>query len=384
MSGFILPKGQKGWWMMKRSILLITILQLCLGILNVNAAILYNVTIFEPQITGGYGTYADSINDSGIIVGSTLCDSGGWQYKRATLFDNTGNGDDIDIGSLGLVHSEAQDISNNGIIVGESGSQAHATIYESSGPGNNIDLGPGYAWAVNNSQQIVGMRKYLTSDIMAFLWDEFNGMQDLGTLGGNSSNATAINNEGLIAGYAYLPEEVGTVVHATLFDSTGDGNNLDLGTLGGWGSSAYDVNNLGNVVGESSTESGDNHAALFDSSGEGNNIDLGGDNSHANAISDNGQIVGWSATPGFDHTAMLFDPTGNGNNIDLNTVIDPSYNGPHLRLALDINSDGWIVGVAGPGNSNNTRGFLLTPIPEPCTLCLLTLGGMALIRKRRY
>ncbi|MBN2376618.1 MAG: hypothetical protein JXD22_09460 [Sedimentisphaerales bacterium] len=371
---------------MKRSILFVAILQLCLGILNVNAEILYNITIFEPQITDGYGTYADSINDSGIIVGSTLCDSHGWQHRRATLFDNTGNGDDIDIGPLDSVHSEAHAVSNNGIIVGESGSQAHATIFESSGPGNNIDLGPGYARAVNNNQQIVGMRKYLTSDIMAFLWDEFNGMQDLGTLGGDRSSAIAINNQGLIVGYAELPfiEGVGTVSRATLFDSTGGGDNLDLGTLGGWGSAAYDINSLGNIVGNSMEDDGSHHAALFDSSGEGDNIDLGGDNSQANAISDNGQIVGWSATPGFDHTAMLFDPTGDGNNIDLNTVIDPSYNGPHLRLALDINSDGWIVGIAGPDNSSNTRGFLLTPIPEPCTLCLLTLGGMALIRKRRY
>ena len=100
-------------------------------------------------------------------------------------------------------------------------------------------------------------------------------------------------------------------------------------------------------------------------------------------IDDNGQIVGWynPSEPTHDHHAMLFDPTGNGDNIDLNTVISPSYNGPYLRLALDININGWIVGVAGAGM--NERGFLLTPIPEPCSLVLLALGGLALVKKSR-
>ena len=125
---------------------------------------------------------------------------------------------------------------------------------------------------------------------------------------------------------------------------------------------------------------GENRAALLDATGGGQNIDLGGDNSQPYAINDIGQIVGWSATPGYDHSATFFDPTGNGDNIDLNTVLGPSYNGPHLRLALDISSHGWIVGVAG--TPSDPRGFLLTPIPEPCTLSLLSLGALALRRRR--
>ena len=148
----------------------------------------------------------------------------------------------------------------------------------------------------------------------------------------------------------------------------------NLGTLGGKGSRANAINDEGVIAGSAGLP-------LFDSSGEGDNIDLGGDNSYALSINDNGQIVGCSSTPSFAHTAMIFDPAGSGYNIDLNTVIDPAYSGPHLQLALDINNNGWIVGVAGEGV--NSRGFLLTPIPEPSALTLILLGDMAMTKRRK-
>ena len=41
------------------------IVSLCASMAN--AEYLYYVTLFEPQIGGGYATYAESINDSGVI-----------------------------------------------------------------------------------------------------------------------------------------------------------------------------------------------------------------------------------------------------------------------------------------------------------------------------
>ena len=67
---------------------------------------------------------------------------------------------DIDIGPSGRVHSEAHAVSNTGTIVGEMG-DIHVAIFDSSGEGNCIDLGQGYAWGVNDNQQIVGSRKDL-------------------------------------------------------------------------------------------------------------------------------------------------------------------------------------------------------------------------------
>ena len=317
---------------------------------------LYYVTLFEPELEGSYATYAQSINDAGVIVGSTWCVSLGWEHQRATVFRG---GADIDLLNE-RKHSEAHEVNNNGVIVGQSGSTAHSTIFNSTNPGNYTDLGVGYAGGVNNNGKIVGI-----SSSKAVFWDTNHQMQELGW--GNSSYAKSINDlGGIVGGNNIGPQFYDPRIQQTKELSTGGGANC--------------INNQWQIVGHTDFD-GKRRATLFDSTGNGNNINLGGGNGEAYSINELGKIVGWSATPGFDHTAMLFDPTGIGNNIDLNTVIDPSYVGPHLRLALDINNNGWIVGVAGQGNSS--CGFLLTPVPEPATLSLLAIGGLTLLRRRR-
>ena len=66
---------------------------------------------------------------------------------------------------------------------------------------------------------------------------------------------------------------------------------------------------------------------------------------------------------------------------DLNSLIDPS-SGWQLLNAEDINDSGVIVGW-GTDPSGYYEAFELTPIPEPATLGLLALGGVAMLRRRR-
>ncbi|UCF44367.1 MAG: hypothetical protein JSV99_05500, partial [Planctomycetota bacterium] len=239
----------------------------------------------------------------------------------------TGQGNNIDLGTLGGVTSWARSVNNSGQIVGYASTASvlsRATLFDSTGYGDNIDLGalPGldwsYAWSINNSGQIVG---------------------DAGTFG---------------------------TAHATLFDPTGNGDNTDLGTLPDFDtSSARSINNLGQIVGISRIMPGGiSRATLFDPTGAGNNIDLGtlpGFNSSASSINNSGQIVGVSTIFGQPAImrATLFDPTGEGNNIDLNELIDPNL-GWTLRSASQINDKGWIVGY-GTNPHGQTRGYLLTP-----------------------
>lgn len=45
-----------------------------------------------------------------------------------------------------------------------------------------------------------------------------------------------------------------------------------------------------------------------------------------------------------------------------------------LTSASDINDSGWIVGNAYNSKTNETRAFILSPVPEPETYAMLMAG----------
>jgi len=74
--------------------------------------------------------------------------------------------------------------------------------------------------------------------------------------------------------------------------------------------------------------------------------------------------------------------------VDLNDLIDPS-SGWILTEALAISDTGWVTGT-GQFDPDGTgylgtyqRGFLMQ-VPEPATLSLLVVGGLAVLRRRRW
>ncbi len=341
----------------------------------------------------GLNKWAHSVNDNGQIVGIHY-GSG----PVALLFDTTGQGNHVELGSKPVWGGPAyylswpNAINNEGQIVGwerPQGQNQFATLFDASGGGANIYLNTSdygsEAYCINNAGQIVGSRRFGTGFGSAAVFDPTGNGADvnLGRLGdsGFPSRAMCINDKGAVVGTSSLGMQAS---RATLFDATGEGENIDLGTLGGQNSHATCINNLGQIVGQASNASNRSHAALFDPSGAGDNTDLGSlgnqwSSSIAMAINDHSQIVGWSVVhERKEYVATLFTPDGP---VDLNTLVDEPSS-LTLAQAYDINNNGWIVGMA-MDRRDTEHAFLLKPIPEPATVLLLGLGAAYLRRKSR-
>src|SRR6202034_1825854 len=96
------------------------------------------------------------------------------------------------------------------------------------------------------------------------VWSPGGSVEVLGTLGGNSSEATDVNGSGEVVGFASLADG-----YVNAFSMTG-GAMKDLGTLGE-SSYAYGINASGEIVGYSYLANGDQHAFLYD---DGSMLDL--------------------------------------------------------------------------------------------------------------
>jgi probable HAF family extracellular repeat protein len=101
------------------------------------------------------------------------------------------------------------------------------------------------ALAVNSLGQVAGRSSTASGFYRAFLWTAGTGMQDLGTLGGDSSEARSINDQGQVVG---LSTTASGEWHAFLW--TPNEGMKDLGTLDGNSSFATFINNRGQIIGQ--------------------------------------------------------------------------------------------------------------------------------------
>jgi len=129
----------------------------------------------------------------------------------------------------------------------------------------------------------------------------------------------------------------------------------DLGTLGGYSSQANAINNTGQVVGTADLADGSHHAFLWSGGSMRDLGTLGGPNSWAYGINESGLIVGAAQLADNSWHAVLWS---GGAIQDLNSLI-PAGSGWVLGGAAGVNKAGQICGV---GTHNGVqRGFLLTP-----------------------
>jgi len=253
--------------------------------------------------------------------------------------------------------------------------------------------------ALNAAGQMTGFGWLSDGAYHAILIDG-NAISDLGTLGGWSSMAFAINASGQVAGEAYTSGNAAQ--HAFLYSG---GTMIDLGTLGGLFSRAVAVNDSGQAIGTSLTASGTQEAFLYSGGLMTSLGTLGRNSSSATAINASGSVAGDSWTDLETHAFLYTD----GKMNDLGTLGGPDSTAYALndsdvvvggsklangewhafRFAGDaiqdlgtlggtyssasaINNDGQIIGASLTPNNAESHGFLY----DGGTLTDLgTLGG---------
>ncbi len=272
-----------------------------------------------------------------------------------------------DLGSLGGGAGSAHDLNDAGHVVGSSlTAEGREYGFFWSAPGPMVEISPlgsgRKCWAngINGGDQVVGISTthyYDLDTAHAFLWTPGGGTVDLGTLGGDKSGASDVNDAGRIVGGSTTATS--SLDHA-FFMSSSAGSMQDLGTLGGDYSYAHAVNASDVVVGVSTVTPGQWDYRAFVWTAEEGMINLGtlGGNSWAMDVNGSGEIVGKAyPTPQSTEPHAVYWGPDRGI-VDLNTLIDPD-SGWVLQTANGINDTGQIVGEGILDGS--LRAYLLAP-----------------------
>lgn len=306
---------------------------------------------------GTFYSYGYSVADGGVIVvgRGTYGDSLHYHAFRWS------GGTMADLGdlNLGTNQSEAYGISCDGsVIVGFtdlSGWGRRAFRWTSSGGMVALPSLPGvtsaYANAVSaDGSTVVGNYSDSHGWGASFMWRQDTGTVNLGSLpGGTTSSATAVNKDGsVIVGSAY--HRIKTPSYDDIFQEayiwTQSGGMVGLGTL-----------------------AGDNPKNVFLSSAAG-------------VSADGTVVVGMSGTPSGGQVPFLW--TAQCGMRPLVDVLTQDYGldltGWQLQYVSGISDDGMTMAGGGRNPAGQLDGWVVH-VPEPATLSLLALGGLAMFRR---
>ena len=288
---------------------------------------------------GGQGG-ASSINNYGVVVGTGDAAPFMWDQKAGMRAIP---------GFAGVPgHVTASDISDWGHVVGwiHHDNQARGYLLDPDGRLTMIGEVPGGdtyggAYSVNNRGEVVGGGRGEGGGVRGFYWSPKTGTVVLpGLSPGGSSNTAAINNAGVVVGFANVSGENVAVPGSHAFSWTLDGGIRDLGTL------------------------------------------PGGSHSTAAGVNDHGEVVGYGNGDGVaDLVAVFWDRDGTAWNLD--DVTGAADQGWHLHQAFGVNDHGDVVGIGF--RDGVPRGFLLvSQNPEPGAAAVTAVAlCAALLRRRR-
>jgi probable HAF family extracellular repeat protein len=390
-------------WICARATTAIATLAVLLLATESRASVMYSVTDLGKWET----VIINDLNDAGQAVGVVRPVPGsGMSY--AFVYDGSAAGNVTPLGGslVPTNYPAVRDslpvaINNNGQVLAmdQTGAVAgtrNGTFVYASG---QIATLPGTGVALDDRGQVTGYTGIESTgdprgpfNPRSYLYDLATmKLQQLTTAGAPPTEPQAINDAGQVVGTVFT--QIGpTSVAGQPFLYSG-GNLTNLGTLGGRTGAAQAINVQGDVVGSAETAGGQWHAFLYS---KGVMRDLGtlpgSTTSVAVSINSLGEIVGNSNTP----YVLLPYVVSNGLMTNLNDLIDPK-SGWSLIQANKINNRGQILAL-GQG-SQGLENLLLTPlglprpgdpvyptiIPEPATWMVFGLltAGLVVRRHRR-
>ena len=207
--------------------------------------------IIDLGTLGGFASSVTAMNAKGAVVGSSYLPDNTF---HAYIWTPTGGM--VDLGTLGGQFSTAYAINDSGVVVGTASvagtGATHAFLWT---PDTGmIDLGglsddlSSWAHAITEDGVVFGNSQTATGENHAFRWTRRTGMVDIGNAGFNSW-AERVGRRKIAIGQGYTPD--GTK-HGMVWTRTGS-RPTDIGTLGGNSSFARAVSDQGLVVGGSWT-----------------------------------------------------------------------------------------------------------------------------------
>ncbi len=268
---------------------------------------------------------------SSALLGSILTGTGHAQTRYKIIHLPTPEG----------YNSTALGLNDSGNVVGYTYQEdsSNAFLYHYS-DGTTQDIGSlggeaTAATAINGSNQVVGYSTDANGNILAFLYTVGQGSISLGALpNGSHSEAFAINGSGQAVGDSQTD---GDAHRPVLFTNKGVEDlgisTKDSDTL----KTAYGVNASGQIAGRYDTEDGSTHAFLFSANRLTDLGTLGGRDSEALGINQTGAIAGDSETGNGTTHAFVFK----GNSMQDLGVLSSFAKSSYAR---SINDKGQVVG----------------------------------------
>jgi len=274
----------------------------------------------------------------------------------------------------GYAASKAYDINDKGQVVGSlsDGTNMRGFIWDAAS-GMQIlsggETGSGWATAINNNGWIAGR----WNNIAALWQGSSSAPVPLGTLGGLTSTAFKINDNNQISGYSDLAYnaklkcnpfhgfiyEFGRMTDiATLTDSWGADSPYGVNYDNGY-SFAYGINNLGEIAGVGTTDSFANDAFIRNADGSKIDLGLGPDplslQASAVAINDAGLVGGHYCDSSRNSHPVIWE----AGSVDAAALTMPEQF-PYGQV-YGINEKGSVVGIMWNDKSGPYHAFLYDP-----------------------